>query len=68
MKHKWEKRPDEEIFTGMMGTIAFCTVCSCKRLIGKYKFATPMYVRSGRISREYLECIDMAAEDLKTID
>lgn len=67
MKHTWERQPDEDwVFSKVK--IWMCTMCGCKKALGYTKFATPIYQRSSITYTEYVECFDIEAENLKTID
>lgn len=68
LNHKWTRIEDD--YMPSVGKIKKwkCNVCSCIKSVGCYKYATPDFERNGQLYTDYIECIDYAAEDLKTID
>lgn len=68
MTHKWTRQPDGEAWPGMSAKIWICNVCGCKKILANTRFADPQYVRSHQVYGRYIECVNMAIENLKTID
>lgn len=54
-KHSWDKLPDSDY-----EKVWSCKNCGCRKTLGKYKFATPSYERSGMNTQERPDCVDMS--------
>ena len=67
MKHKWNKQPNEDI-GGYNSLVHICRVCGCKKTQANIRFSEPNYTRNKQTYDRYIECIDLDAENLKTID
>lgn len=68
MKHKWEQQPNENILAVGWHKVWICRICGCKKIHGCYRFSEPSYSRNKQNYDRYIECIDIEAENLKTID
>lgn len=67
MRHKWDKKPSREI-GGYNCLVHLCKICGCEKTQANIKFSEPHYGRNGQQYDRYIECIDIDAENLKTID
>lgn len=68
MRHTWKKQPDKHHVEIGNFKVWICKVCGCEKSLGNYKFAKPHYERNGQMYDYYIDCFDMEAENLKTID
>lgn len=67
MNHSWDKQSDMNTISGNV-KCWICRICRCKKTLAYYKFAEPDYQRNGQLYSHYIECVDIEAENLKTID
>lgn len=68
MKHKWNKQPDKVITGVGKFKMWVCKTCGCEKSLGYYRFAEPDFDRNGQLYTHYIDCVDIEAENLKTID
>lgn len=61
-KYKFDKKDKSS-------TESVCTVCGCRRIVTvSYGFRSVSYIRSSQLFDLSPDCVDMAVENLKTID
>lgn len=66
--HKYEKTPDTQ--EPGVGKIKHwkCLKCGCEKELANYRFASPMYVRSGVIYDYSPECTEMGRRSNESLD